>query len=735
MLRPVEMRELRIITLDEHLDRVIKRIDALGSVHLTDIGEFMDDWVGLIEPAKADSVLTKISELLIRMDNLLSLLQPPQGQGGEKAKEKKSLKDRLFKAREEGEGEGEEGQAITITPIEDRSLTEIEEEFSELEKIVLRLTDETARLRVELKDTEDLLVVLKELKDLGVEPGFIGDQYFISVFAGRVPTENIDELDKALDDAVGELHFVITHKLEHDNGNDTGDKSKSKSFAIVVAMKRDRDAVEKVLTRMDFDLWSPPADISSYEAAEAIEEASAKIKRLRQEIELKEREVEEIRETKLSELTAMRETLQMEKNKAKVKALFGQSERVRVIMGWTPEDKVEEVTAGIREETGGLSIVEAKKPEREDARVPSLLRNPKLLKPFESVIKMYGHPLYRDIDPTLITAIIFPILFGLMFPDIGHGFILMLLGLALTRFTGLSKEMRDMGIIILLCGLCSMVAGALFGEFFGFSLYARELVSESVQMHIPDWLIPIKNPVMEPIVQVKLFFVITLLIGAAHMGLGLVFNVINQVRAKILYRIINELVKIWCLAGALYFLLVLFGFYFTELQEHNTPVLLRNVTIFVLLPIALLFILKVAEELRHEGGGDEGEGGSAGKKSIMDYLIILIDGVIDALLENFFRFLANTVSYGRILALALCHAALIEVFIIFTFMCLKMPVPVLGQVMAALVFLLGTALVIVLEAIMAGIHTIRLHFYEWFTKFYEGGGHEFSPFRLRVRGS
>jgi len=712
MLRPVEMRELRIITLDEHLDRVIKRIDSLGSVHITDIKDFMDDWVGLIEPSKADSGLMKISELLTRIDNLLSLLQPPQGQGGEKAK--KSLKDRLFKVR----GGEEEEQAITVTPIEDRSLAEIEEAFTELEKTVVRLTDEIARLRVELKDTEDLLAILKELKDLGVEPGFIGDQYFISVFAGRLPAVNIDELENALDDAVGELHFVITHKHGNDNDNGGG------SFAIVVALKRDRDTVEKVLTRMDFDLWSPPADISGYEAVRAMEEANARIKSLKQEIEAKERKIEEIRATELSELCAMRETLQMEGNKARVKALFGESERVRVIMGWTPEDEVEEVTAGIREETGELSIVEVKKPEREDARVPSLLRNPKLLKPFESVIKMYGHPLYRDIDPTLITAIIFPILFGLMFPDIGHGFILMLLGLALTRFTGLGKEMRDMGIIILLCGLCSMVAGALFGEFFGFSSYARELVSESVQMHIPDWLILIEHPLMEPIAQVKLFFVITLLIGAAHMGLGLVFSVINQVRARRLYGTINELVKLWCLAGALYFLLVLFGFYFTELQEHNTAVLLRNMGIFVLLPIALLFILKVVEEMRHE------EGGGGGKKGIMDYLIILIDGVIDALLENFFRFLANTVSYGRILALALCHAALIEVFILLTFMCLKMPVPI-GPVMAALVFLLGTALVIVLEAIMAGIHTIRLHFYEWFTKFYDGGGHEFTPFKLR----
>ena len=114
----------------------------------------------------------------------------------------------------------------------------------------------------------------------------------------------------------------------------------------------------------------------------------------------------------------------------------------------------------------------------------------------------------------------------------------------------------------------------------------------------------------------------------------------------------------------------------------------------------------------------------------MDYLIILIDGVIDALLENFFRFLANIVSYGRILALALCHAALIAVFILLTFMCLQIN-PAIGPVIPAVVFIVGTAIVIILEAIMAGIHTIRLHFYEWFSKFYEGGGVDFSPFRFR----
>ncbi len=696
MLRPEEMRELRIITLDEDVDRVIKRLDALGSVHLTDVKEFMDDWSGLIEPAKTDPTVIKTSELLARMSNLIALLQPTE------AETKKSLKDKLF---------GAERKQPRVVPREYGSLAEIESYFNRVDKTVNTLRDDIAKLRDELADTEDLLHVLTELKEFGVEPGFIGDQHFITVFAGELPETNLEELETALDNAVGELHFVCAR---------TGE---GRAFAIVVVMKRDRAAVEKLLTRMDFNSWVAPSDIPPDDTVRAIEEVKAKLKRLQQDITQKEREIAELRESKLAELVTMREFVQIEDTKAKVKMLFGQTERVRVIEGWTPEKNVAEVTSGITEETGGFSVVEVSKPGREDVRVPSLLNNPKILKPFESVIKMYGHPSYRDIDPTLITAVIFPILFGLMFPDIGHGFILMLLGLALTRFTGLGKGTSEMGVIILLCGLCSLIAGVIFGEFFGFSAYAGELIKEALGVHVPDWLILIKHPLLEPLVQVKLFFVITLLIGFAHMGLGLGFNVMNHLRERDMAGLITGLVKIWCLAGALYFLLLLFGFYFTELQDNNISVLLRNAGVLVLLPIVLLFGLRVKEELGHESG--------EGKKGIMNYLIILIDGVIDALLENFFRFLANVVSYGRIMALALCHAALIEVFLIFTFMCLSMPVPVLSQVLAAVVFIFGTVLVIVLEAIMAGIHTIRLHFYEWFTKFYEGNGHEFTPFRLR----
>ena len=719
MLKPVEMRELRIVTLNGLVDRVIKRIDALGSVHLTDIKEFLGDWEGLIEPSKADAILMKTSELLARIDNLIALLRPGEGA-------KKSLRETLFKAPEEvGQGKW---QAEKIN-IEEIRLDEVEKDFGELEHTITTLIDKNERLREELSTAKELLVALKALEDFGVDPDFVGEHEFISVYAGKLPIGNLDELKTTLETITSGNHLVVSKQITE--GETEGGKAPfAFAFALIAALKTDKEEVERVLARLDFESQVFPEHIPD-SINDAIQDTATRIQRLESDINENESEIEGIRETRFKDLLVMQELVQIEESKAKAKVLFGKSEHVRVIEGWAPKQEVEGIIEGINEETGGFSVIEVIEPKREDVRVPSLLNNPRIIKPFESVIKMYGHPLYKDIDPTLITAIMFPILFGLMFPDIGHGLIILLLGLAVMfAFKGLDKEIRSAGIIIVLCGLCAVIAGALFGEFFGFSHFASELIYDSMGTvdipDIPGWLL--LDPLwFEPIPNVEFMFIVVMLIGTLHMGLGLFLGVANNMSERDYFEVIRGFVKLWCLFGALYFLLLLFGFHFTELQDNNTLLLLRNMAIFLLLPILSLFVLKIIAELRHEvGGEDRNNGEKKEKRGPMEYLIILIDGVIDAVLENFFRFLANIVSYGRILALALCHAALIEVFLLLTFMCFGIHVAI-----AAVVFLAGTVVVIILEAIMAGIHTIRLHFYEWFTKFYEGGGVEFSPFKFR----
>ena len=697
MLRPVEMRELRIVTLDEDVDRVIKRLEALGNVHLTDVKEFLDAWEGLIEPSKADTKLIKSSELLARLDSIISILQPAEA-------EKKSLKETLFKAPEE--------EQIDRIKVEGPNLAEMERELDSLEATVNKLIAGNESSKEELSNTKDILRVLALLDDFEIDLDFIGEKEFVIVHAGNLPSVNLEALRSNLEAETGENNFIASKAITDEV-----------SFAIIVTLKSDKDAVAKVLRAADFEIWQrPPLDDIPKRTKEAIAALEAKVAELESGIKDNERELAVIRDERFNDLLVMHELVQIEENREKAKVLFGKSARTRVIEGWTPKEDVDQVIDGINDETSGFCV-------------PSLLKNPKIVKPFESIVGMYGHPLYNDIDPTLITAIMFPILFGLMFPDIGHGMFLLAIGLALMfAFRGLGKEIRGVGVIVVLCGFCSLIIGFLFGEFFGLSEYAHHLVHDSMGMSIPE--IFVFEPLwFEPIPNVTVMFVLTMLIGTLHMGLGLLLSAINKVSSRDMFGVLWEAVKIWCLFGTLYFLLLLLSsslvgidiglaVFVTTVISHIEP--MAGLIFLVALPVLILFALKVVSELRHEkhGKAEKGE-----KLSGMDYIIILIDGLIDAVLENLFRFLANIVSYGRILALALCHAALMEVFILLAFMCWG-SIAIIGPVIGIIIFVAGNAVVIVLEAIMAGIHTIRLHFYEWFTKFYDGGGVEFSPFRF-----
>jgi V/A-type H+-transporting ATPase subunit I len=708
MLRPEEMRELRIVTLDEDVDRVIKRLEALGNVHLTDVKEFLDAWEGLIEPTKADTKLIKSSELLARLDNLISILQPAEA-------EKKSLKDTLFKAPEE--------EQIERIKVAEPNLAEMEERLGSLEATVNRLREGNESSKEKLSNTKDTLRVLALLDYFEIDLDFIGEKEFVIVHAGNLPSVNLDALRANLEEVTGENNFIASKAL-------TG----KVSFAVIVTLKKDKAAVMKALRAADFEIWQrPPLGDIPERTKDAITALNAKVTELESGIKDNERELAVIRDERFNDLLVMQELVQIEENREKAKVLFGKSARTRVIEGWTPKEGVDRVIDGINDETAGFCVIEVKEPKRDDVRVPSLLKNPKIVKPFESVVGMYGQPLYNDIDPTLITAIMFPILFGLMFPDIGHGMFLLAIGLALMfAFKGLGKAIRGVGVILVLCGFCSLIIGFLFGEFFGLSEYAYHLVHDSVGMSIPFFFEPLW---FEPIPNVTVMFVLTMLIGTLHMGLGLLLSAVNKVCSRDMFGVFWEGVKIWCLFGTLYFLLLLLSSSLVGIDIGIAVFVATVISLIepmagliflVALPVLILFALKVVSELRHEkhGKAEKGE-----KLSGMDYIIILIDGLIDAVLENLFRFLANIVSYGRILALALCHAALMEVFILLAFMCAG-SIAIIGPVIGVIIFIAGNAVVIVLEAIMAGIHTIRLHFYEWFTKFYDGGGVEFSPFRF-----
>ena len=102
---------------------------------------------------------------------------------------------------------------------------------------------------------------------------------------------------------------------------------------------------------------------------------------------------------------------------------------------------------------------------------PTKFNHSRFVKPFEEITKLYGLPHYDELDPTSMIAITFPLIFGLMFGDIGHGLLLLVGGLTVGRLIKRNQAIKNICLILAACGVGAIIAGLLYGEFFGITVF------------------------------------------------------------------------------------------------------------------------------------------------------------------------------------------------------------------------------------------------------------------------
>jgi V/A-type H+-transporting ATPase subunit I len=347
---------------------------------------------------------------------------------------------------------------------------------------------------------------------------------------------------------------------------------------------------------------------------------------------------------------------------------------------------------------GEKAIVLRKEPE-EAQDPPTELKNSRFVKPFEELTKLYGLPHYDELDPTPFMAITFPILFGLMFGDIGHGLLIFVGGLTLFLLIKKNQGIRDVCWIMTTCGIAAIVAGALYGEFFGKELFA------------PLWFSPFNN--------VFGFLVFSLYVGVAQITFGLSLELANSlIKRNVVDAALMTAPKMAFYLGAVYLITVYklnIGSWFSG------PILLILVPFFFMVFAKPGFVAmsNLSSTRSVQAQTQEGLSTEAKESSLGESLFESGDLVT--------RLLSNSISYTRILALLMAHWALILVTYTIAGMVGNASIPAL--VLSGIIILGGNLFVIALEGLIVFIHTLRLHFYEWFTKFYHDGGTEFSPFK------
>jgi V/A-type H+-transporting ATPase subunit I len=384
---------------------------------------------------------------------------------------------------------------------------------------------------------------------------------------------------------------------------------------------------------------------------------------------------------------------------------MGLSEHTALITGWIPKDSLEKLTTALRTTLGKNFVLNAQSPESipevktNKVKVPVIYNNPKFLKPFESLVTTYGSPDYNEIDPSGIIGLAFLLMFGVMFGDIGHGLVLFLVGRLLQKRL---KSAEVLGKIMTRAGGSSMIFGLIFGSLFGHEFHGRYLPG------LPLPFLPMEN--------IDTFMAVAVAFGILFISIGLVINIINSIRAR---DIEKGFLENHGLAGALFYwgavaLLVKY------IVSGTLGIPLWSMLLILGIPLLVIFLKEPLNHLIKK------------KRPIVEEPITYIISSLIEVMETFIGFLSNTVSFIRVAAFSLAHAALFAaIFAIVKIVKGSAPEPTTSSILISLgVEVIGNIVIIILEGLVVSIQSVRLIFYEFFSKFYAGEGESFVPMKI-----
>ncbi|PIN86733.1 hypothetical protein COV19_03285 [Candidatus Woesearchaeota archaeon CG10_big_fil_rev_8_21_14_0_10_44_13] len=360
-------------------------------------------------------------------------------------------------------------------------------------------------------------------------------------------------------------------------------------------------------------------------------------------------------------------SLSAEAEKAEAPLRFASTEKTFVIRGWIPTKKMKSVTDDLDDIAKGrihLFSEEVKK----DEDIPIKLKNPRMIEPFEFFMDMYTLPKYKEIDPTFLMFLTFPLFYGFMLGDVGYGIVTLVLFLYLR-----TKIKGDMGRLVnamIFGSISAIIFGCLFGEFFGFEeLGGYEL------MHV-----------LSRYEQMNELMYVAIAIGVVHINIGLLVGFYNELRAHGFRTAFFEKIS-WMVLEAGVAVIALTYMGYVPLQKWVG---------FVIVALSIIMIYM-------------GEGAK---------------GIVE--LPSIF---SQTLSYARLMAVGL--ASVILAVVINDLSGELFHAGIGGIIGGTILLVVGHVINIGLGLISPFLHSLRLHYVEFFTKFYHGGGMRYVPFGTR----
>ena len=589
---------------------------------------------------------------------------------------------------------------------------EIENMISELEQVPEFLTnaakslEENVKINHSLEEFKALKETLEVANNLKIDlTGFGSTKYFYSnLFI--INSSDYGEIERTLEGIP-----IFKYDLE----------SKEKSAIIIISDNDDSDKILKTMRALNSNPFMIPKEFPQI-PNEAYSLAESKIKELTEKQKTISKELSSITKKIRGDILTMHENALVAKEVLETLRKPGGTKNFAVIQGYIPkkmEKKFKEVTSQ------WTSITEEVKDKDTLAELPVYLDNPRWVKTFEVITNSQGIPRKGEFDPTWMVALMWPIFYGLMFADVGHGLLLMGLGL-LFKFKGQGNLSR-WGMLLAISGGAGALAGVFQGEVFGFHLEHfvgfEMLLHEGGPLHSISWLIGSISVAELTFDQVIMILKVSLFIGVIHLGWAFLLRIRNYAKKKDKNTLIFEAIPnlfMWLgvfgvMMGAIgsgYDVMNMYSKIHTEAVPWVSVlvgewavvwIVVRVSVILILACVVLMIIGGIKHNKKHpEDGGD------------------MVSVIMEVLLGKTIECLAHSISYARIGIMLLVHAALL--------LTVNQAFESLGGLSSpmAMVLIIGGQIgIMMIEGLIVYIQSLRLHLYEFFTKWYDGGSQPF----------
>jgi V/A-type H+-transporting ATPase subunit I len=643
------MNRISVVVLKEDMEPVVEEIARSGVLHLAKIEE-IDEWA---ENLRAVGVSTL---------------------SGEYGRRKRKLDELIEEVAPNGAGQPAE-------PWKDIGLVDIADVDRDVEKIEQRVQPLIASRRKTAERMAELRSLNEQLETLapaGLPIAGLMRSKLLTTAMGSVDEKGVEHLR----DLLGAVPSVVLPYR----------KAGKRVQILCIVLRRDKSRLENALKEVGFAEIHMPEGLEEV-SAEVRTTIVADLAKLEQQLEDAKSELALVGSEVAPDLKGLLYKVDSAILLLHIKEYFKLTESTCLFSGWVPKDRTDNLVAALRRRTSGRAVIEVTDAEvllkeREgEIDIPVLFRQPPFLKPFQMLVSGYGTPAYRTIDPTLFVGITFLVMFGMMFGDIGHGLVLLVAGILITRKR---PKLRDAGKLGIYCGTASIVFGMLYGSFFGLEHVVPAL-----------WVRPLES--------ITDLFKVAIGFGVVVVSLGIILNIINSLRTHAFWA--NLFDKSGPLIGVVYWAGIgIVMKYLVTGGRLPHPIVFYGLFLAPLAAFAarapLLKIMGKRKRVFSEGIGT-----------------YIMESVVE-IMEILMGYLANTVSFIRVAAFGLAHAGLF--IAVFSLAALVRSKPG-GLVLSGLVLVLGNVLIIALEGLVVTIQALRLEYYEFFGKFFKGLGSKYQP--------